>query len=427
MSRRGSVLFRGTAGLLGLLFCLITTVNVAYAIIFNGWDYNVPSAAISSHGVSIISYDDSGRITAFSSSYGNGLITYSNQHYNSSGNLVYTAQVTGISGNPYSSVTVTQVGSESNYECPVTTAERVFRQSEEVVSANILRTERRAVEGALYNRLRLTMLPGHLGKPASISTQMPTGMASGDAAPEASSWSVWFDGSLTPTGSYRVGLQNAAFNAMGLVGVEYAVNSRLLFGLSMGYSNMATTYYNGSGASQTDNGFVLNPYIGFLPIDNLLVAVQGGLILTDTRVSGHQFVAGTTLSHNRNYGVVTGAIGTDVSYAIVLDRLVITPHAGYSYSSRQPQSGGVKGVEQGMLGAGAMFGYNFERLTPFVSATYNYDTIGQTRSQREDMLGTAGLTYRANDRFQATMSVSNTFFRYKEYETTFDVNLRYTF
>ena len=43
------------------------------------------------------------------------------------------------------------------------------------------------------------------------------------------------------------------------------------------------------------------------------------------------------------------------------------------------------------------------------------------------MLGTAGLTYRANDRFQATMSVSNTFFRYKEYETTFDVNLRYTF
>jgi len=74
-----------------------------------------------------------------------------------------------------------------------------------------------------------------------------------------------------------------------------------------------------------------------------------------------------------------------------------------------------------------MFGYNFERLTPFVSATYNYDTIGQTRSQREDMLGTAGLTFRANDRFQATMSVSNTFFRYKEYETTFDVNLRYTF
>ena len=95
----------------------------------------------------------------------------------------------------------------------------------------------------------------------------------------------------------------------------------------MGYSNIATTYYNGSGASQTDNGFVLNPYIGFLPIDNLLVAVQGGLILTDTTVSGHQFVAGTTLSHNRNYGVVTGAIGTDVSYAIVLDRLVITPHA----------------------------------------------------------------------------------------------------
>jgi hypothetical protein len=265
MSRRGSVLLRGIAGLLGLLLCLATTVKVTFAFVLNGWDYNVPSTIISSSGVGVLSYDAVGRVTAFSSSYGNGLITYTNQHYNSSGNLVYTAQVTGIYESPYTSVTVTQVGGSSGSECPVTTAERVFRQSEEVVSATVLRTERRAVEGALYNRLRLVMLPGNIGKPATISAQMPTGVASGDAAPGASSWSVWFDGSLTPTGSYRVGLQNAAFNAMGLVGVEYAVNSRLLFGLSMGYSNMATTYYNGSGPARPTTVSFSTPILVFSP------------------------------------------------------------------------------------------------------------------------------------------------------------------
>jgi len=43
------------------------------------------------------------------------------------------------------------------------------------------------------------------------------------------------------------------------------------------------------------------------------------------------------------------------------------------------------------------------------------------------MLGTAGLTWRPTDRFQTTLSVSNAFFRDKEYETTFDLNVRYTF
>lgn len=427
MLRGRSALLRGAVGLLGLFLCFIATGNVASAIVFNGWDYGVPSTAITNYGVSILSYDTAGRVSSFYSSYGIGNVTYSNQHYDSNGNLVYTAQVAGLSESPYTSITVTLVGSSPSHECPVETAKVFFRQSERVVSADILRTERRAVEGALYNHLRLTMLPGHLGKPAKASAQVQTGVASGDAATAGSAWSVWLDGAFTPSGSTRSGLQNAAFNAMGLLGVEYAANDRLLVGLSLGYSNMATTYYNGSGASQYDNGFILNPYIGYLPCDNLLVAVQGGLIFTDTTVSGHQLVAGTLLSHEANYSVITGAVGADVSYAIVLDRLVITPHAGYSYSSRQPQSGHVKGVEQGMLGAGAMVGYNFERLTPFLSATYNYDTIGQTRSQREDMLGSAGLTFRATDRFQTTLSVSNAFFRYKEYETTFDVNLRYTF
>lgn len=404
--------------------CLFSLKNVSHAqaVVVNGWAYNISSSFISTYHVQVLSYDSLGRVATFSSILGAGTAIYSNPHYNGAGQLVYTVSSSIPSPGSY---TATQIG---QYECPVETAKAEFKASEQVVSANILRTERRAVEGMLYNHLRLIMLPGHLGRQAKATASIPTGVASGDAPLGGGVvWSLWLDGALTSSGNSRGGLQNAAFNAMGLLGAEGVYADKLIFGLTLGYSNLSTTYYNGSGANQYDNGFILNPYIGYMPVDNLLIAVQGGLILTDTTVTGQQTVAGMPLSHDANYGVTTASVGADVSYAIVRDRLVITPHAGYSYSSRQPQGGGVKGVEQGMLGAGAMIGYNFEKVTPFVSATYNYDTIGQTRLQREDMLGTAGLSFQPCERLQTTLSVSNTFFRYKEYETSFDLNLRYTF
>jgi hypothetical protein len=225
------------------------------------------------------------------------------------------------------------------------------------------------------------------------------------------------------------GSESAATNYMGLVGVECSPTERFLVGLGVGYSSVDTTYHYGNGAKQHDYGFIVNPYIGFSPVANLLLAVQGGLTFTNTNLSGQLGTGLDTLFTNsdNNYGVITAAIGADISYAIVLDRFVITPHVGYSYSSRQPSTSSVKGVQLGLFNAGAMFGYNFDKVTPFVSATYSYDTIGQLDVQRDDMRGSAGLTFRPNDRFQATASVCNTFFRHKEYETTFDVNLRYTF
>ena len=433
MARVSRVIKKCVGCFLLAFFVVCSVTPLCTAATINGWDYSIPDYILTTYQVGNYHFDQYGRIASFTSSAGAGSAVYTNPTYDSMGNLISnTIQVNGIPAIEGQTSTMGRDVEEQHNATYVAAlgAKAQMQHTEEVVSANILRSERRAVEGSVYNHLRSALIPGYIGKPAAASTGL-TGVASGDAG-RSLVWSMWLDGSLTTVGSSVTAYQTAGTSTMALAGVECAVSDRFLFGLGFGYSGVDTSFHNGSGATQHDYGFILNPYLGYSPIDNLLLSVQGGLTFTDTNLSGQGVLTNaygfrSRLSYDSHYGVLTSAIGGDVSYAIVLDRLVITPHAGYSYSNRQPYGSGVSTVQQGILNGGGMIGYNFDKLTPFVSATYNYDTIGQTHLQRDDMQGAAGLTFRPNDRFQATASVANTFFRYQEYETTFDLNLRYTF
>jgi hypothetical protein len=404
------------------------------AVVINGWDYNIPQTVLTTYQVGSYAYNSYGLIESFSSTAGGGSVFYSDLVFDSSGNLVSaTVYVYGIPALYGQSSTVTRGVTVSPLLLAALAgaqSEQEFRDAQNIVNWSILRSERRAVEGSMYNRIRMALIPGFVGQPGTSAPTKLTGVASGDAGSGLTPvWSMWVDGSITAVGNSLQGSESAGTNYMGLVGVECAPTDRFLVGLGLGYSSIDTTYHYGNGAKQHDYGFIINPYIGFSPVANLLFSVQGGLTFTSTNLTGQ---TGSGLfsmftNNDTNYGVMTAALGADVSYAIVLDRLVITPHVGYSYSSRQPSSSDVKGVQLGLFNAGSMIGYNFDKLTPFVSATYSYDTIGQLDVQRDDMQGAAGLTFRPNDRFQATASVTNAFFRHKEYETTFDLNLRYTF
>jgi hypothetical protein len=433
---------RGKGGLLGrlagLLFvaCFIISIMATpgRAATINGWNYSIPDVILTSYQVGNYTYNQYGLIATFTTNSGSGSAQYSNLVFDASGHLTSaTVQVTGIPAVEGQSATVSHGGEVSPiFLASLSAAQSAseFRYAQQVVNWSILRSERRAVEGTLYNRMRTALIPGYVGQPGAPAAVKVSGVASGDAGAGLSPvWSMWVDGSITSVGNSLQGSESAATNYMGLVGVECAPSQRFLVGLGMGYSSIDTTYHYGNGAKQHDYGFIINPYIGFSLVDNLLFAVQGGLTFTNTDLSGQtgSGLASLYANNDSNYGVLTAAIGADVSYAIVLDRLVITPHVGYSYSSRQPSSSDVKGVQIGLFNAGGMIGYNFDKLTPFLSATYSYDTIGQLDVQRDDMHGAAGLTFRPNDRFQATASVGNAFFRHKEYETTFDLNLRYTF
>lgn len=437
---RGEGWFAGKVAGLLLAACLLTVAMAgsAQAAVINGWDYGIPDYVLSAYNVGNYTYNTYGLIATFTTSSGSGSAQYTDLVFDAKGNLVSaTVNVYGIPAVAGQAATVSRQSDGAPLALAVISAaataaqsQAEFQYAQRVVNWSILRAERRGVETSLYNRIRTIMIPGYIGRPGTAASTKMSGAASGDAAPGLSpTWSMWIDGSITAVGNRLSGSESAATNYMGLIGVECAPTDRFLLGLGLGYSSVDTTYHYGNGAKQHDYGFIVNPYIGFTPIVNLLLAVQGGLTFSNTHLSGQTGTGfgGLVADSDSNYGVFTSAIGADVSYALVLDRFVITPHVGYSYSNRQPSTSSVKGVQLGLFNAGAMFGYNFDKVTPFVSATYSYDTIGQLDVQRDDMHGTAGLTFRPTDRFQATASVSNTFFRQKEYETSFDLNLRYTF
>lgn len=409
------------------LLMTMSMVQTTHAVDINGWSYSIPDFVMTAYNVRNFSYDSFGRVTTFTTSEGAGTATYSDQVFDANGNLVSsTVRVTGIPPVAGQSAPVTRPGgggtasaglvqalAVSQYVSAASSSAAQATQAIQSVTQAAMLAQRRAIEGALYGRIRYALGP----KGATT----PSGVSSGDPG---SPWSIWADGSLTSYSSTRSGAQNAGTGSLALLGFEYMPSDMFLAGVSLGYNYNYTTHYVGFGATQQDYGFVINPYLGFSPIENLLLAIQGGFTFGNSNINGTSFAGG---SFSKNYGTFMGAVGADLSYAFVIDRLILTPHVGYSYSSQQPSISSIKGVQIGMLNAGGIVNYKFDKFVPFLSATYSYDTIGQDNVPRSDVLGVLGFTYEPTDNFQFSGSVSNSFFKYKTNETRFELNLRYTF
>jgi YD repeat-containing protein len=415
------------SSILAALLMTMSMVQTTYAVDINGWTYNIPDFVMTAYNVRNFQYDGFGRVTTFTTTEGAGTAVYSDPVYDSSGNLISsTVRVTGIPPVAGQSAPISRAGSSgtassglaqalavSQYVSAAASSANQTTQAIQSVNQAAMLAQRRAIEGALYGRIRYALGPK--------GSTTPSGISSGDAD---SPWSVWADGSLTTYGSTRSGAQNAGTASLALLGFEYMPSDKFIAGVSLGYNYNYTTHYVGFGARQQDYGFVINPYLGFSPVENLLLAIQGGFTFGNTSINGTSFAGG---SFSKNYGTFMGAVGADLSYAFVFDRLIITPHVGYSYSSQQPSVGSIKGVQIGMLNAGGIINYKFDKFVPYISATYSYDTIGQDNVPRGDMLGVLGFTYEPTDNFQFSGSVANSFFKYKTNETRFEINLRYAF
>jgi hypothetical protein len=271
---------------------------------------------------------------------------------------------------------------------------------------NLLASQR-AIDRTIFDRLFTTLIASRLGA---------KGLSAGDDAP--ASRGVWADGSYTMQGSSRTGSQHASNQYLALAGLDYTVSDRLTLGFGAGFNHNDTDYHAGKSSSQRDDAFVFNPYAGFTLWERLCLGIQAGLQYGRTSLSGNL---------SGDYHSLTTSAGGFLTYAFIHDRLMFTPVAGYSYSFRNPYADAVEATAIGIAKAGGRLTYSFEKFLPYIDLAYNYDTVGQVGGQRSDMLGTIGLDFMPTNTFSISLFASNTFFRDKEYCTTFDLNLRYTF
>jgi hypothetical protein len=271
---------------------------------------------------------------------------------------------------------------------------------------NLLASQR-AIDRTIFDRLFATLIAVRLGA---------KGLSAGDDAP--ASLAVWADGSYTMQGSSKAGSQHASNQYVALAGLDYTVSDRLTLGFGAGFNQNFTDYHAGNASSQRDDYFIFNPYAGVTLWDRLCLGLQAGLKYGRTTLSGNE---------SGDYQSLTTSAGGFLTYAFIRDRLMFTPVVGYSYSSRNPYADGVEATAVGMAKAGGRLVYQFEKLLPYIDLAYNYDTVGQIGGQRSDMLATVGLDFMPTNALSVSLFAANTFFRDKEYCTTFDLNLRYAF
>jgi hypothetical protein len=271
---------------------------------------------------------------------------------------------------------------------------------------NLLASQR-AIDRTIFDRLFATLIAVRLGA---------KGLSAGDDAP--ASLAVWADGSYTMQGSSQAGSQHASNQYVALAGLDYTVSDRLTLGFGAGFNQNFTDYHAGNASSQRDDYFIFNPYAGVTLWDRLCLGLQAGLKYGRTTLSGNE---------SGDYQSLTTSAGGFLTYAFIRDRLMFTPVVGYSYSSRNPYADGVEATAVGMAKAGGRLVYQFEKLLPYIDLAYNYDTVGQIGGQRSDMLATVGLDFMPTNALSVSLFAANTFFRDKEYCTTFDLNLRYAF
>ncbi|MHC1790632.1 autotransporter domain-containing protein [Solidesulfovibrio sp.] len=271
---------------------------------------------------------------------------------------------------------------------------------------NLLASQR-AIDRTIFDRLFTTLVTSRL---------RAKGLSAGDDAP--ASVSAWADGSYTMQGSSRTGSQHASNQYLALAGLDYTASDRLTLGFGAGFNQNDTQYHAGKSSNQRDDAFLFNPYAGFTLWDRLFLGLQAGLKFGRTSLSGNL---------SGDYQSLTTSAGGFLTYAFIHDRLLFTPVVGYSYSYRNPYTDAVTATAVGIAKAGGRLTYSFEKFLPYIDLGYNYDTVGQIDGQRSDMLGILGADFLLTQQLRASLLVSNTFFRDKEYCTTFDLSLRYSF
>ena len=423
----------------------------AFALEINGFDYGVSGDVLSVYNISNYSYDDYGRVTSFSYSapdgaHGAGSIAYSDEVKDENDELVSsTGTIHGIDAVEGQSGTVTKISDGASTSGPadggqghlgeagqtmvqnLATAQeeqwllQKAKRAQEVVNKQALRDQRRGIERIVYGRAAKAFAAraraGLDGDQVAAAEAPLSGMAAGDGP---SRWSVWADGALTTFGSSKSGVQNSGTDYLAMLGLEFMATDRVMLGAGLGYGHTDINYHLAAGAKQHDDAFIINPYLAFKLHEYLMLAVQGGLTFGNSRYSG--IGLGST-----NTDFVTSSVGASLIPSYACDRWVFSGRFGYNYSYKDFGSGSYEDVRQGLLGAGAGVAYQFDMWSPYIDIMYSYDTFGKSYYQNDDVVGTIGLAVYPTDNFQVDFSVANTFFRTDEYNTTFDLNLRYTF
>lgn len=420
----------------------------AFALEIGGYDYGVAGDVLTIYNISDYQYDSHGRVTSFSYSapdgaHGTGTISYSNESFDADGHPVSsTGTIHGISSIEGQSGTVTRVGSSSGGSAgggslsPAAqtaladmaalqeTAAAAQLQEKALRKANnqALRDQRRSIERMFFKRAMNVFgaKPATGQAMADAGGSQLSGMSSGGMF---SNVSLWADGAITPFGSWASGAQNNGTDYVAMLGMELVPTDMFMLGLGVGYGHTDIFYHVGAGANQHDNALIVNPYLAVSFTDWLMLAVQGGLTFGATQMNGN-FATGTG---SRYADYMTGSIGAALIPSYAFDRLVLSGQFGYSYSYKDYHSNAFQDAKQGLLNAGAGLAYHFDKCAPYINAMYSYNTIAEDGYQPSDMVGIVGVAITPTQNFQADISVANTFFRPEEYNTSFDLTLRYTF
>jgi hypothetical protein len=438
------------AGIVATVFVLAALAfsGVAFALEIGGYDYGVAGDVLSLYNISDYQYDQHGRVTSFSYSapdgaHGTGSISYSDESLDANGDPVSsTGTIHGISSIEGQSGTVTKVGSTADgggsggsisHEAQAALADmaavqeaaaakQVQEQAMRKANNQALRDQRRSVERMFFKRAMNVFgaKPATGQAMADAGGAKLSGMSSGEWY---SNVSVWADGSITPFGSWASGAQNNGTDYVAMLGMELVPTDMFMLGLGVGYGHTDIFYHVGAGAKQHDNSLIVNPYLAVSFTDWLMLAVQGGLTFGSSQLNGN-FATGTG---SRYADFMTSSIGAALIPSYAFDRLVLSGQFGYSYSYKDYHSNSFQDAKQGLLNAGAGLAYHFDKCAPYINAMYSYNTIAEDGYQPSDMVGMVGLALTPTQNFQADFSVSNTFFRSEEYNTSFDLTLRYTF
>ncbi len=430
-------------------FFVFSLSRPAVALEISGWDYGAPGDVLTLYNISDYQYDEFGRVVSFSYSapdgaHGTGTITYSNETLDASGTPESaTGTIHGISSIEGQSGTVTRTGTSTagtganggtgGHEAAATAMNAMAAAQEEALAGQVaeqalrkvnvqaLRDQRRSLERMFYKRAMNVFgaKPGLSGGGQGVAGAT-SGMSSGEYAP---AWSLWADGSITPFGGWASGAQNNGTDYVAMAGLELVPTDRFMIGLGVGYGHTDIFYHVGYGAKQHDNSLIVNPYLAVSFTDWLMLAVEGGLTFGASQFSGDV----ATGAGSRNADYLTSSIGAALIPSYAFDRLVLSGQFGYSYSYKDYHSASFQDASTGLLNAGVGLAYHFDKCAPYINAMYSYDTLARDGYQPSDMVGVVGLAFTPVENFQADISVANTFFRAEEYNTSFDLTLRYTF
>ncbi len=214
-----------------------------------------------------------------------------------------------------------------------------------------------------------------LDKPMGNTTTFANSREQGRAAGNGDKrWGAWMMGAYTAIENTQAGLQmdGSVYNLVG--GLDYAINDRVVVGVSVGYESLDLDTAFNRGTVEND-GFSVIPYVGIALNNTWSVDLAGGMSWLNYDVSR----AGNTVTGA--YDAERWLVSANLNGNYGFGRLRVLPKIGVLYLEeesdgyRESTGANVAGgkTKLGRLSAGGKVGYAFDSVMPFVKLIGEYD------------------------------------------------------